>query len=63
MLQRFCSKGDRQFDVFDAKGVPLVDGTIITKFRENKRVVFGAFLDLEKVDEICSKHGLKFADR
>ena len=66
MYEVFCSKGKDQFNIFDANGAPLTaygaHGNKISKHK-NSRVVFGAFLDLEKVQGICSGHGLKFADR
>ncbi|CAO3564902.1 unnamed protein product [Mortierella alpina] len=51
------------FDVNDIDNNLLSDCKDITTYPKNKRAVFGAFFDLEKIDNICSKHGLTFANR
>ncbi|KAF9951037.1 hypothetical protein BGZ65_006228 [Modicella reniformis] len=63
MYETFCSSEPRQFDVHDINGLPLTAYRNITSVPENKRAVFAAFFDLHKIDTICRKHGLKFADR
>jgi len=63
MYEVFCSKGMNQFDITDINGEPLTYKQKVTKPKENKRRVFGAFFNLEKIDKVCQSHGLRFANR
>ncbi|KAF9577684.1 hypothetical protein BGW38_006953, partial [Lunasporangiospora selenospora] len=55
-----CAKTPGHFDIKDSEGSPLKSGE---KAPHHKDAVFGAFFDLEKVQRLCRKHGLRFAHR
>jgi len=56
----FCSKQASQFSVTDVQGNPLTSTVNVVK---NKKQVIGAFFDIATIDDICQRHGLKFANR
>lgn len=61
--ETLCRSGPGYFDVHDHDGNSITSIAKVTRPVENKRAVIGAFLDLDKIDDICSKHGIVFADR
>ncbi|KAF9992781.1 hypothetical protein BGZ65_011808, partial [Modicella reniformis] len=63
LYEVLCSKEENHFDVNDAFGMPLTSVARVTLPAENKRAVFGAFFDLEKIDRTCAKYGLRFYNR
>lgn len=63
IYETLCARTSGHFDVNDIDNNLLSDYKDITTYPKNKRAVFGAFFDLERIDSICSKHGLTFANR
>ncbi|KAG0317131.1 hypothetical protein BGZ99_006503, partial [Dissophora globulifera] len=59
----FCGQAQGRFDIKDPSGVPITSVPQVTSSPENKRAIFGSFLDLVKVADICKRHGLEFSDR
>lgn len=62
MYEVFCASAAEHFDVKTACQKPLTNISDTVK-PDNKRAIFGSFLDLDKVDFLCAEHGLKFANR
>ncbi|KAF9940150.1 hypothetical protein BGZ65_007905, partial [Modicella reniformis] len=60
LYEVLCSKEPDHFDVVDTNKNPL---TYVNNVRDHKRAVFGAFFNVEKVEQLCRAHGLRFADR
>ncbi|KAG0311651.1 hypothetical protein BGZ99_009999, partial [Dissophora globulifera] len=59
----FCGQAQGRFDIKDPSGVPITSVSQATSSPENKKAIFGSFLDLVKVANICKRHGLEFSDR
>ncbi|KAF9575456.1 hypothetical protein EC968_003061 [Mortierella alpina] len=57
------SGSDGLFDIKDHHGSYLTNRKLITEDPRNKRAVFGSFLDLYRIDQICANHGLVFRER
>jgi hypothetical protein len=57
-----CAEDSGHFDVLDANGHvrSLVNGA---SKDSNRSAIIGAFFDLDKIDSICKRNGLIFADR
>ncbi|KAF9943664.1 hypothetical protein BGZ70_005598 [Mortierella alpina] len=62
-MYEVLSGGGGLFDIKDRHGTYLTSARPITADPLNKRAVFGAFFDINKIDQICVKHGLVFRDR
>jgi hypothetical protein len=60
LLEALCSSNEGQFDVIRADG-SLIESGAGTKADKND--VFGAFFDLDKVEDLCRQGGLQFAHR
>lgn len=58
LLQILCSNHPEQFDVKDNQGRCLALTSI--NRMENKQLLFGAFFDLAKIEQICHEHDLRF---
>jgi hypothetical protein len=56
----FCSRKSNQFSITGSNGKAI---TSTTSAARNKRMAIGAFFDLANIDEICKRHGLRFASR
>lgn len=63
LYEVLCSAGKNHYDVNDASGKPLTDAAKITNPVANKRAIFEAFFNMDKVDKLCNDHGLSFHDR
>lgn len=63
IFEALCKASEEQFDIKDAHGAPLTYYRDITSYPENKRFVFGAFFNLDRIESLCSSHGLKFCQR
>ncbi|KAI8356533.1 hypothetical protein B0O80DRAFT_28243 [Mortierella sp. GBAus27b] len=63
LYEVFCGQTKDRFDTFDINGTPLTNVGEVTRVPGNKKAIIGSFFDLRKIDEVCKKHGLVFADR
>ncbi|KAF9571998.1 hypothetical protein EC968_010475 [Mortierella alpina] len=55
-----CSREANHFDILDSDGLPLTHVRIVPRHKE---AVFGAFFNLDRINEICHAHGIRFANR
>ncbi|KAG0305201.1 hypothetical protein BGZ99_002171 [Dissophora globulifera] len=63
VYETFCGSRAGRFDIKDAGGTPITTTTKATSSAELKKATFGAFLDLNKIENICRQYGLRFANR
>lgn len=63
VYETLCSENERQFDILDKNGLPLVNRANVTAIPGNKDAVFASIFDLNKIKNICKTHGLEFHDR
>ncbi|KAF9109796.1 hypothetical protein BGX27_007170 [Mortierella sp. AM989] len=63
LYEALCQQSPGHYDVQDLEGAPLTCARQITTVKANKEVVFGAFMNIEKIQKICSDHGLIFRHR
>ncbi|KAF9920056.1 hypothetical protein BGZ65_011583, partial [Modicella reniformis] len=61
--EALCQPLPGYFDVYDHNGGAITGVGKVTNPAENKRAVIGGFLDLDRVDRICSDHDLVFVGR
>ncbi|KAF9553833.1 hypothetical protein EC968_010090, partial [Mortierella alpina] len=59
MFQLLCGYQENRFDVHDNTG-RLMDSRINLALDDNKKSRFGSFFQLDKIECICSHHGIKF---
>ncbi|KAF9560849.1 hypothetical protein EC968_005983 [Mortierella alpina] len=62
LFEVLCSRDHGMFDAQDEDGNPITNARHVSTL-SGKRAIFGSFFDLQKVDSLCSKHGLTFANR
>ncbi|KAF9557979.1 hypothetical protein EC968_007327 [Mortierella alpina] len=55
-----CSREANHFDILDSDGLPLTQVSLVPRHKE---AVFGAFFNLERINELCHAHGIRFANR
>ncbi|KAF9150562.1 hypothetical protein DFQ26_001570, partial [Actinomortierella ambigua] len=63
VYEALCSAEANQFDADDANGIMFRSPAQAMNSKENKRALYSAFFNMERVDSICKAHGLVFADR
>src|SRR5690606_5943011 len=63
IYEAFCADLPNRFDIKDATGNDLTNLFTLRSSSENKKAVFGAFFDLQKIKKCCSDRGLKFMYR
>ncbi|KAF9944515.1 hypothetical protein BGZ72_002314, partial [Mortierella alpina] len=59
MFQLLCSSRADQFDVHDSTG-RIMDGRTNLALDHNKKRLFESFFQLDKIEHMCSQHGIKF---
>ncbi len=62
ICEALCAKGPRHFDVLDSKS-RIRSLTTGASRPDTTRLIFASFFNMDKVLELCKRHGLVFADR
>ncbi|KAF9985796.1 hypothetical protein BGZ65_009830 [Modicella reniformis] len=63
LFEALCSSSADHFDVVGHKGQTLTSVQDAIQPTENKDMVFQGFLDMDKVEQTCRKHGFTFGNR
>jgi hypothetical protein len=63
MYEVLCGRSGSYFQVFDSSNSLISNKELITTIPGIKSTIFGSFLHMKKVNEICRSHGLFFSNR
>lgn len=61
-FEMLCQRGPGFFDIKGADGTPMTSVAQAAK-ASNKTAVLASFFSLQRIQDICHKHGLDFANR